>query len=139
MVKGAYFEYAFIDESIRITKEVKELISDASRITSTMYSTGQASQQDVIKLNVEQAMLTSELITLEARREGAAAEIKSLVNMDQSEELTGAAELPKGRPSFDERKLMDAALASTPGITSLKAQSEASELMSRPRAEELLP
>lgn len=128
MIKEAYFEYAFLDESIRITREIKELFSSASDIAGTMYSTGQVTQQDVIKLNVEQAMLTDELIMLEARKEVAAAGIKSLVNMEQSEELTGVAELPKGRASFDERKLTDAALVSTPDITMLRAETEGSEL-----------
>ena len=128
MVKGAYYEYAFIDESIQVTKGIKELLSDASRIAGTMYSTGQVSQQDVIKLNVEQSMLTSELITLEARREAARASIKSLVNMNQEDALTGQPELPRRRASFDLGKLMDAAKAGSPGITALKAEAEANEL-----------
>ena len=37
----------------KLSLEVKELISDASRITSAMYSTGQASRQDVIKLHAD--------------------------------------------------------------------------------------
>ncbi len=131
MVKEAYYEYAFIDESIRITREVKELIATASNIAATMYSTGQAGQQDVIKLNVEQAMLTDELITLESKREAAAAGIKSLVNMDQSEELGGNAELPKGRVSFDAEELMKGAVESTPDIAMLKADTEGSELGAR--------
>jgi len=128
MVKGAYYEYAFIDESIQVTKGIKELLSDASRIAGTMYSTGQASQQDVIKLTVEQSMLTSELITLEARREAVAASIKSLVNMNQEDPLAGEPELPRRRASFDLGKVMDAAMASAPGITVLKAEAEANEL-----------
>lgn len=128
MVKGAYYEYAFIDESIRVTMGIKELLSDASRIAGTMYSTGQASQQDVIKLNVEQSMLTSELIELEARRESARAAIKSLVNLDQEDALTGQPELPRRRAPFDLGKLMDAAKAGAPGITALKAEAEANEL-----------
>jgi cobalt-zinc-cadmium efflux system outer membrane protein len=128
MIKEAYFEYAFIDESIRITRGIKELLSVASDIAGTMYSTGQGTQQDVIKLNVEQAMLTDEIIMLEARKEIAAAGIKSLINMDQSEELSGVAELPKERASFDARKLTDAALVSTPDIAMLKAETEGSDL-----------
>lgn len=128
MVREAYYEYAFIDESIRITREIKELLATASSIASTMYSTGQAGQQDVIKLNVEQAMLTGELIMLESRRELAAASIRSLVNMDQSEELPGAAELPRERASFDPEELMKRALEATPEIAVLKSETEAGEL-----------
>jgi outer membrane protein TolC len=48
--------------------------------------------------------------------------------MAQEEALTGQAELPRRRASFDARSLMDAAMASAPGITVLKAESEADEL-----------
>jgi len=128
MVKEAYYEYAFLDESIRITREIKELLSTASEIAATLYSTGQAAQQDVIKLNVEQAILTDEIITLEEKRQLAAASIKSLVDMDQSEELSGTAELPRERASFDTEELMRRALEAAPDITMLKAETEAGEL-----------
>jgi len=127
LVKKAYFEYAFMDETIRITNEIKELLSSASRIAATMYSTGQTTQQDVIKLNVELSNLTGELIELEAGREMSIAAIKSLVNMNQTEELRGRPELPRKTVSFDER-LMYKAASSTPAITALRAGAEAGEL-----------
>lgn len=128
MVKEAYYEYAFLDESIRITGGIKDLLAVATKIAETRYATGQVTQQDVIKLNVEQAMLTDELIMLEARKGVAASRIKSLVNMAQSEELAGAASLPKGRAPIDTEALLNTALASTPDIAMLKAETEANEL-----------
>lgn len=126
-VKEAYFEYAFLAESIRITAGIKELITVAAKTAETRYATGQVTQQDVIRLNVEQAMLTGEAIMLEARKELAASKIKSLINMPQTQELPGVAVLPKGRVPFDANGLLDA-LASTPDIAMLKAETEASEL-----------
>lgn len=127
-VKEAYFEYAFLDESMRITGGIKDLVTVASKIAETKYSTGQVTQQDVIKLNVEQAMLTDELIMLEAKKNVAASKIKSLVNMAQTEELAGQARLPKGRVAFDSNELAQNALAATPDIGMLKAGAEAGEL-----------
>lgn len=131
MVKEAYFGYAFLDESIRITNGIKDLVTVTTRIAETRYATGQVTQQDVIKLNVEQAMLTDELIMLEARKGLAASKIKSLVNMEQAEELAGEARLPRGRAAFDIGELMSAALSATPDIAMLKADAEAGELGAR--------
>lgn len=127
LVKKAYFEYAFMDETIRITTEIKELLTAASRIAATMYSTGQTTQQDVVKLNVELSNLTGELIELEAGREVSMAAIKSLVNMKQTEELRGTPELPRKTVSFDERAMYEAASV-TPAIEALRADAEAGEL-----------
>lgn len=128
MVKEAYFEYAFLYESIKITHGIKDLVTIATKTAETRYSTGQVTQQDVIKLNVEQAMLTDELIMLEARRGVAASKIKSLVNMAQTEELGGQAVLPKGRAAIETEALMNTAVAATPDIEMLRAETEASEL-----------
>lgn len=128
MVKEAYFEYAFLDESARITTGIKDLVTIATKIAETRYATGQVTQQDVIKLNVEQAMLTDELIMLDARKKVAASRMKSLVNIAQTEELEGEASLPKGRITFDVKELMDAATGKTPEVAMLKADAEAGEL-----------
>lgn len=128
MVKEAYFEYAFLDESISITQGIKDLVTVATKTAETRYATGQVTQQDVIKLNVEQAMLTDELIMLEARRGVAASKIKFLVNMAQTQELGGQARLPKDRASFDVNELMHAATEATPDVVMLRAETEASEL-----------
>ena len=57
-VKEAYFDYAFLAESIRKTEEIKGLLVNISSIAETKYSTGQVSQQDVLKVQVEAATLT---------------------------------------------------------------------------------
>lgn len=128
MVKEAYFEYAFLDESTRITNGIKDLVTVATKIAETRYATGQVTQQDVIKLNVEQAMLTDEVIMLEARKGVAASRIKSLTDMAQTEELAGEAVLPKGKVPFNANELMNTALATTPDIAMLRAEQEANEL-----------
>ncbi|MDO8426047.1 MAG: TolC family protein, partial [Deltaproteobacteria bacterium] len=76
MVKEAYFEYAYLSESIRKTGEIRDILSYMAEIAGTRYSTGQVSQQDVIKVNFETSMLTNDLITLEAEKGIAAARLK---------------------------------------------------------------
>lgn len=82
MLKQAYFDYAYIIESIKITKEVKEILSQMADIAQIRYSTNQASQQDVIKAQLERTMLNNDLIYLEAQRDVVEAKINSLLNRD---------------------------------------------------------
>ncbi|MBI5875666.1 MAG: TolC family protein [Deltaproteobacteria bacterium] len=82
MLKQAYFDYAYVLESIKITKEVKEILSQMADIAQIRYSTNQASQQDVIKAQLELTMLNNDLIYLEAQRDVAAAKINSILNRD---------------------------------------------------------
>src|SRR3990167_1025240 len=68
MIKDSYYEYAFINESIKIMQEIKEVLSYMAQIAQARYSTGQVAQQDVLKTQVEETMLTNELIPFEAER-----------------------------------------------------------------------
>ncbi|MBI3755674.1 MAG: TolC family protein [Deltaproteobacteria bacterium] len=87
MLKQAYFDYAYVLESIKITKEVKEILSQMADIAQIRYSTNQASQQDVIKAQLELTMLNNDLIYLEAQRDVAAAKINSILNRDAASQV----------------------------------------------------
>lgn len=128
MIKEAYFDYAFLNESIRKTNEIKEIVASMSEIAQSRYSTGQVYQQDVIKLNVESIMITNELITLEAEKELAAAKIKSLVNRAQDSQLGEPAELPKDKVAFNIGELINTALQKNPDIKMIQSGLEANEL-----------
>ncbi|MBI5892873.1 MAG: TolC family protein [Deltaproteobacteria bacterium] len=82
MLKQAYFDYAYIIETIKITKEIKEILSQMASIAEIRYTTNQASQQDVIKAQVELTMLNNELIYLEAEKGVQIAKINSVLNRD---------------------------------------------------------
>lgn len=127
-VKRSYFDYSFLDESIRITEEVKKLLQNMSAIAEAKYATGQVSQQDVIKVNVEVTALTNEIITLEAEKGVAVAMIKSLLGRPQSSAFETGGVLSKERVSIDIEKLIDMALAENPEIKSAQAEADAGEL-----------
>jgi outer membrane protein TolC len=126
-VKESYFNYSFLDESIRITEDVKKLLQRMSAIAEAKYATGQVSQQDVIKLNVEVTALTNEIITLEAEKGIAASRMKSLLDRPQSSAFEIPGVLSKERVSIDVEKLIDTALAENPEIKTAQAEAEAGE------------
>jgi len=128
MLKEAFFEYAFLDESIRVNLGIKELISDAVKIAETRYAVGQAPQQDILKLNVEQAMITNEIINLEAERAVSSAMLKSLLNRPQALALSAPFEMPKATIDFDFNALTEKAVGANPDVLMAQAQAQAGEL-----------
>ncbi|HBG47337.1 MAG TPA: hypothetical protein DDW94_10170 [Deltaproteobacteria bacterium] len=128
MIKEAFFDYAFLDESVRINMGIKELLLDAAKTAEARYATGQVPQQDVLKLNVERSMVTNEIIALEAEKEVAAARLKSLLDRPQKSELASPGELPKERAAFDTNELIDTAVASSPDVKMAEAAAQAGEL-----------
>lgn len=127
-VKEAYFEYAFLAEAVRETEEIKALLVNISSIAGVKYSTGQATQQDVLKAQVETTMLTNDIITLDAEKGVAAARLKSLVNRGQDSPLGEPAGLSKARAVFDAAAIMDTAIKKNPEIRMAEFDAEANEL-----------
>lgn len=128
MIKEAFFEYAFLDESVRVNRGIKDLLSDAVKIAETRYAVGQAPQQDVLKLNVEQAMITNEIINLEAEKAVSSAMLKSLLSRPQALELSAPGEMPKAAIDFDIAELTARATGASPDVLMAEAEAQAGEL-----------
>ncbi len=128
MVKESYYDYALVAESMDITREIKELLSYMSRIAEAKYATGQVSQQDMIRVQVETTMLTNEIISLEAEKGVAAARLKSLLGRPQDTPIGEPGKLPKELVAFNTEELIDTALGKNPDIRMIESEAEANEL-----------
>lgn len=96
MVKHGYYDLFLINKAIDINRAHKELVHEFSRIAETRYALGMASQQDVIKAQLELTRLTNELLTLVQEKETMAASINTLLNR--------STDSPLGRPILPEVK-----------------------------------
>lgn len=128
MVKEAYYDYALAAESIKITQEIKELLSYMARIAEVRYATGQVSQQDVIKVAVETTMLVNDLISLEAEKEIFAARLKAMLGRAQDSIIGEPPILPDEKVVFKTEDLIGATLRQNPEIKATEAEVDASEL-----------
>lgn len=128
MVKEAYYEHAFLAEAIATTEGIKELLKQMSDVAQSKYSVGQVSQQDILKVNIEEMMLTNELITLGAEKELIEARLKSILNRPQASSLEITAVLPKERVGFSTQELIDEARKTNPEIRMSEYEAEAGEL-----------
>jgi len=128
MVKEGYYKYLFISESIKIVEEIKDLLSRMTKIAEIKYATGEVTQQDVIKAQVEVTMLINEIIDLEAEREVVRAEIKTLLNRPQEAPLSEPAGIPKKRVDIKRDELVRMALEINPDLQMMRYEIEANRL-----------
>ncbi|MBI3364762.1 MAG: TolC family protein [Ignavibacteriae bacterium] len=113
-LKSAYFELWFVQQNIVLSQENIRLMKQFSQISLTKYGVGQVSQQDVLKAQVEIAMLSNEFISLRQQELSAKAMLMAILNRAPKDTL-GFAVIPEDvsfTASLD--SLQDLALKSRP-------------------------
>jgi len=121
-VEKAYYGYYLADVSIQITRQSEGLLRQIRDVAAARYKSGAATQQDVLRAEVELYGLQNELITLSQQRATARALLNTLMNRRVD------ADLPPPRPfelSHVEWKLpqaMKQAVAANPRLARLQAQ-----------------
>jgi outer membrane protein TolC len=95
-VKEAFFSLFLIDRSIRISQEEKAVFRRLSEIATKKYETGQVSQQDALKAQLEISKVTEKLLILHQVRKSVIAELNFLLNRETDTLLgeTGEFTLP---------------------------------------------
>ncbi|MFA7282311.1 MAG: TolC family protein, partial [Sterolibacterium sp.] len=61
-VKAAYAEYYRANVSVKLTREILDLVARIAQVAQARYASGLVPQQDVLRAQVEQTAMTSELI-----------------------------------------------------------------------------
>ncbi len=79
--KSAFYELYWTHQSISINEGNRNLLKRFVKIAEVKYATGKATQQDVLKAQVELSKIANELITLEQLKETAIARINTLLNL----------------------------------------------------------
>ena len=115
-LKETYYDYAFISESMKVTKGIKEILSEMARIAEARYSLGLASQQDIIKAQVEITLLINEILTLEAEKGGDRARLKAIRNRDPSSPIGEPESVPRQKVDIKADELIERALDKNPGL-----------------------
>lgn len=79
-VQKAYYSYYLAEVSIEITRQSQGLLGQIRDVAAARYKTGTATQQDVLRAEVQLYDLTNELITLEQQRATAQAQLNTAMN-----------------------------------------------------------
>lgn len=79
-VKQAYFSLYWFDRALQISQEEKEVLQRLTRVAQKKYETGQATQQDVLKAQLEISKVLDKILSLKQRRKAVEAELNALLN-----------------------------------------------------------
>lgn len=86
-VKFAFYEYAYLAKAIEITRENLELITHFEEIARNQYTTAITSHPDIIRAQIELAILEDRLKSLNELRPAITAKLNSILNRPLSSAL----------------------------------------------------
>ena len=79
-VRTAYYELAYVDESIRIADRNRAVLADVIRVTEAHYATGSGMQQDVLKARLVITQLAQQVNELQEERRAQLAALNALLD-----------------------------------------------------------
>ncbi len=123
-----YFaDWYSIHEAVRINQVNQNLWQEFHAIAEVKYGTGQASQQDVLRAEVEQARLEHQAIILNRKKQNILARINTLLSRKPDAPIPPPASLPEIRELPDVVQLRKTALETHPVLKALIARNQASD------------
>ena len=122
--KSAFYELYWVHKSISINEENKELLQRFVKIAEVKYSTGRATQQDVLKAQVELSKIVNELINLEQFKEAAIARINTLLNRHPDAPLGTTEEVDIAELTVSLEELYEKAKEISPDLSLMKYRIE---------------
>jgi len=126
-VAAVYYELAYVDRSLVVMRETRDLLRDFQQITTAMYSVGDALQQDVLQAQVAVAQMSEDITVAEQERVAMAARLNALLGRAATAEV-GALELPApgAEPSAVD-ELMQLASENRPALAAARRRVMAAE------------
>ena len=115
-VKRAYYELYFIQQAIRITEDNRKLLLDFVRIADSKYRTGKASQQDVLRAQVEVSNLDNQLIRLRQQLDSSQAKLARLLHVSPDTPVRALEQPPQEQIPQDLQRLYQQAIAGRPEL-----------------------
>jgi outer membrane protein, heavy metal efflux system len=119
-VQKAYYGYYLADVSIQISRRSEDLLRQFREVAAARYRAGAATQQDVLRAEVQLYALTNELITLGQRQATARARLNTLMNRAVDAPLPPPASFDLAAVEWRLPEALDRALTSNPRLAGLR-------------------
>jgi outer membrane protein, heavy metal efflux system len=139
MVKESYYQLYAVQQVIAITQNDEEVLQRMVKIAETMYSTGERSQQDVLKAKTEITMLKQRLLELEAQEATLKAKLNTYLNHRADAPLGALVKPPEPGVVGNPNDLFALAATNRPEVRAAQAQMERYQMEKRLMAKEALP
>lgn len=108
-VKFLYYDLFWVDKAIQVTEEEKLILENLEKVAQRKYESNLASQQDVIKAQVELSRLIERLFQLRENRNNVTAMMNSILNRPQGTLLGQTAPLEPEDFQYELSQLRDMA------------------------------
>jgi len=138
-VKEIYFQLYALQQAVVTTRKDEEVLKRMAKIAETMYSTGERTQQDVLKAKTEITMLKQHLLELDAQEMTLNAKLNTFLNRRVDAPLGAAVMPPETGLAGNLATLLALAAANRPEVLAAQAQIERYELEGKLMAKESLP
>lgn len=121
-VKLAYYDLYFVQQSIRITEQDRRFLADIVEVSESLYRTGKASQQDLLRLQAELSKVDGELIRMRQMQTSARAELAEALHVSPDTPLHALADLPAEDLPEDLERLYEQAIVARPELHAMLAE-----------------
>lgn len=115
-VKRGYYELYFLQQATEVTQADQRLLVDIRDVAATRYTAGRASQQDVLRADLEIYQVENELIRLRQQLESAQARLARLLHIAPQTKLRALDHVPPQDVPRDLASLQRRAVAARPEL-----------------------
>jgi outer membrane protein, heavy metal efflux system len=127
-VKRAYFELRFLDEKIRVNRETLGLLGDLEKLARAQSEVGKVTVQDVLRAQIEQDRLQTEVANLEDSRTPLVAQFKAALGMRAEDPAPPVPQRFESAPlDLTSDKLFETALARNTRLKGMEADLRAAD------------
>jgi len=138
-VKEDYFDLYAVQHTLSITRSEEEVLKRMQSIAESRYSTGEATEQDVIKAQAEINMLKQRLLDLEQQQHTLEAKLDLLMDRPVDTPVSLAVTAPEVETVADTGGLLALAQQSRPEIGAARTQVERDEAQRALMQKEFFP
>ena len=121
-VEGAYYQLYFLQEKIRVNRENLSLLTDLARLARAQNEVGKVTLQDVLRAQIAQDRLESEIANLEDTRSALLAQFKAALGLGSDQPTPPVPQRLETTPlDVTSDKLLEAALAQNTRLKGMAA------------------
>ena len=122
-VKQGYYRLWFLDEKIRVDREMLRLLAELERIARAQNDVGQVTLQDVYRAQIEEDRLKTELANLEDSRHPLQAQFKAALGLKRDQpDPPGPRHFEATTLDLSPEQILDTAFARNPQLKAMEAE-----------------
>src|SRR6266568_4379138 len=122
-LKKAYYQLYFLNAKVGVNQQTLNLLADLEKLARTQNEVGKVTLQDVLRAQIEQERLTTEIINLEDSRNPLLAQFKAALGLAPEQPTPPAPEQLESTPlDLTSERLFAIALSRNPRLKAMEAE-----------------